>query len=399
MTSGDGGETSSTVSGGSFGGPVLLGRDFTNTTFVAQHSAPAPVALAQLPALAAGFTGRDGELAQVAGLLDPAVGAGAVVVSAVAGLAGVGKTALAVQAAHAARSSGWFAGGVLFIDLHGYDSSRVQPGQALDALLRALGVPGEHIPETAEQRAGLYRSVLAQISGPVLVVADNASAEAQVRPLIPGPGPHRVIITSRHTLAGLGARLLDITVLDRAAAIRLLDQAVRAARPGDDRISGDPVAAGKLAKSCGGLPLALQITAALLVADPMLTAAELAAELADEVRRLETLRYEDGGGISAPSAAAAFELSYRQLDEDSARMFRLLPADPGPDVSTGAAAELAGWPAHRTRKALSQLARAHLVEQSLRSRWRMHDLLRLYARQIASTNPTDQEQAINRLLT
>ena len=155
----------------------------------------------------------------MAGLLDPAAGAGAVVVSAVAGLAGVGKTALAVQAAHAARSSGWFPGGVLFIDLHGYDSSPVQPGQALDALLRALGIRGEHIPEGAEQRAGLYRSVLAQIADPVLVVADNASAEAQVRPLIPGPGPHRVIITSRHTLAGLGARLLDVTVLDQAAAI------------------------------------------------------------------------------------------------------------------------------------------------------------------------------------
>ena len=208
-----------------------------------------------------------------------------------------------------------------------------------------------------------------------------------------------MIITSRHTLAGLGARLLDVTVLDQAAAVQLLDNVVRTGRPDDDRISGDPAAAGRLAKSCSGLPLALQITAALLVADPMLTAAELAAELADEVRRLETLRYEDSSGVSAPSVAAAFELSYRQLDEDSARMFRLLPADPGPDVSTGAAAELVGWPAQRTRKALSQLARAHLVEQGVRSRWRMHDLLRLYARQIASISPTDQEQAINRLLT
>ena len=111
--------------------------------------------------------------------------------------------------------AGWFPGGVLFIDLHGYDETPVQPAQALDALLRALGVPGEHIPEGAEARAGLYRSALAQIRDPVLVIADNASAEAQVRPLVPGPGPHRVIITSRHTLAGLGARLLDVTVLDR----------------------------------------------------------------------------------------------------------------------------------------------------------------------------------------
>ena len=398
MTGGGAGETSNTISGGTFHGPVLQGGQFNNPTFITGQAAAAPVALAQLPPLAAGFTGREAELAQVAGLLDPAGGTGAVVVSAVSGLAGVGKTALAVYAAHAARESGWFPGGVLFIDLHGYDHNPVQPAQALDALLRALGIAGEQIPDEADARAGLYRSALAQVTGPVLVIADNTSSEAQVRPLIPGPGPHRVIITSRHTLAGLGARLLDVTVLDQAKAIALLDNVVRAGRPDDDRISGDPAAAGRLAKTCGGLPLALQITAALLVADPMLTAAELAAELADEVRRLETLRYEDGSGVSAPSVAAAFELSYRQLDEDSARMFRLLPADPGPDVSTGAAAELVGWPAQRTRKALSQLARAHLVEQGVRSRWRMHDLLRLYARQIPGTSPGERDEAVSRLL-
>ena len=162
------------------------------------------MALAQLPALVAGFTGRGAELAQITALLDPAGAAGAVVVSAVAGLAGVGKTALAVQAAHAARQAGWFGGGVLFLDLHGYDDAPVEPGQALDALLRALGVAAEHIPPGIEERAGLYRSELAQISDPVLIIADNASSEAQVRLLLPGPGPHRVVVTSRHTLAGLG---------------------------------------------------------------------------------------------------------------------------------------------------------------------------------------------------
>ena len=118
----------------------------------------------------------------------------------------------------------------------------MQPGQALDALLRALGVPGEHIPEGVEQRAGLYRSALAQVTDPVLVVADNASAEAQVRLLLPGPGPHRVIVTSRHTLAGFGARLFDVTVLEQAAAVVLLDTVLRASRPDDDRIGGDPAA-------------------------------------------------------------------------------------------------------------------------------------------------------------
>jgi tetratricopeptide (TPR) repeat protein len=392
-------EASNTVSGGTFNSPVVQARDVINPTFITQQAAPAPVALAQLPPLASGFTGREAELALVTGLLDPVGGAEAVVVAAVAGLAGVGKTALAVQAAYAAVSSGWFPGGVLFIDLHGYDVNPVQPSQALDALLRALGVPGERIPEGTEQRAALYRSALAQIRDPVLVVADNASVEAQVRPLVPGPGPHRVVITSRHTLAGLGARLLDVTVLDKAVAVALLDKVVRAARPNDDRVSGGEGAAGRLAEACGGLPLALQITAALLIADPVLGTRELAGQMTDEVRRLETLRYDDGSGSGAPSVAAAFELSYRQLDEDAARLFRLLPAGPGPDVSTGAAAELAGWPVDRARAVIGRLVRAHLVEPSgARGRWRMHDLLRLYARQVPGAAGDEREQALSRVL-
>ena len=124
---------------------------------------------------------------------------------------------------------------------------------------------------------------------------------------------------------------------------------LRAARPGDDRITSDPQAAGQLAGVCGGLPLALRITAALLAADPALTAAELADQLADEVGRLAALRYDDGGGTSAPSVAAAFDLSYRHLDEAAARLFRLLAVNPGPDVSTAAAAALTGQPAGATR--------------------------------------------------
>ena len=396
-----GGDVRNVISGGIYYGPVLQGRDF-NITFDVATAAAAPVALAQLPALAAGFTGRRAELAQIAALLDPAGDAGAVVVSAVAGLAGVGKTALAVQAGHAARRAGWFAGGVLFIDLHGYDDTPVEPGQALDALLRALGVPAEHIPPGAEERAGLYRSVLAQISDPVLVIADNASSEAQVRLLLPGSEPHRVMVTSRHTLAGLGARLLDVTVLDEEAGVALLDGALRAARPDDARISADRRAAVRLAGVCGGLPLALQITAALLKADPARTVSDLADELADEIRRLEALRYDDGGGTSAPSVAAAFELSYRQLDGVTARVFRLLPVNPGPDVSTAAAEALAGQSARDARSVIGQLVRAHLVEAAAGAagRWRMHDLLRLYARQLsdAHADADGQEQAQDRLL-
>jgi tetratricopeptide (TPR) repeat protein len=399
----DGGETRNTISGGTQYGPVLQGRDFRDVHIgdIVQ-AAPAPVALAQLPALVAGFTGREAELAKITALLDPAGDAGAVVVSAVAGLAGVGKTALAVQAAHAARQAGWFPGGVLFLDLHGYGDAPVDPGQALDALLRALGVAAEHIPPKAEARAGLYRSELAKICDPVLIIADNASSEAQVQPLLPGPGPHRVVATSRHTLAGLGARLLGVEVLDDEDGVALLDGALRAARPDDDRIGADRPGAARLAGICGGLPLALQITAAQLKADPSRPVGDLADELANEVRRLEELRYDDGAGTSAPSVAAAFELSYRRLDEAAARVFRLLPVNPGPDVSTAAVAALAGLPTGETRTVIGQLVRAHLAEAAAgaEGQWRMHDLLRLYAGQLsdAHADADGREQARNRLL-
>ena len=338
----------------------------------------------------------------LARLLDPAGTGGPVVVSAVAGLAGVGKTTLAVQAGYAARQGGWFGGGVLFIDLHGYDEAPVEPGQALDALLRALGVPAEHIPPRAEERAGLYRSVLADITEPVLVIADNASSEAQVRPLLPGSGPHKVVVTSRHTLAGLGARLVDLTVLDDGASVELLDAAVRTARPEDDRIRGDQKAARRLAGLCGGLPLALQIIAALLNADTTLSARELVEELAVETERLEQLRYDDGTRPREPSVAAAFELSYRRLEEIPSRVFRLLPVNPGPDISTAAAAILADLLVSKVRGVLAGLARAHMVEVAPGSagRWRMHDLLRLYAWQLSGGNAEadGREQGSDRLL-
>ncbi len=287
-----------------------------------------PVALAQLPPEITGFVGRSNELAVLARQLDPAEDVGAVVVSAVAGLAGVGKTTLAVQAGHAAVGHGWFPGGVLFVNLHGYDEVPVEPERALDALLRALGVPAASIPLSAEERAGLYRSKLAQIVGPVLLIADNASTEAQVKLLIPGTGRHKVLVTSRNTLAALGARLVDVTVLDEEDTLILLDRALRVARPDDERITADRQAALRLAQACGGLPLALQITAALLKTDPVLSVAELADGLALESERLERLRYDDGSGTAAPSVAAAFELSYRRLDDAPARLFRLLPVNP-----------------------------------------------------------------------
>ncbi len=400
MTSEPSGQPGNTIRGGIYQAPVIQATGDVDASF--HLPAAAPVALAQLPLKAADFTGRDEDMAKLAGLLDPVGGAAAVVVSAVTGLAGVGKTTLAVQAGHAAVRRGWFGGGVLFIDLHGYDQEPVKPSQALDALLRALGVPAEHIPATVEERAALYRSAMAQITDPVLVIADNASSDAQVKPLLPGTGCHRVLVTSRHTLAGLGARLLDVTVLDDDAAIELLDTALRTARPDDDRVSGDQRAARRLARACGGLPLALQIIAALLNTDLPLSASDLADQLAVEAGRLERLRYDDGGGAGAPSVAAAFEMSYRKLDETQAREFRLLAFNPGPGASTAAISVLADLPVSNARSVLADLARAHLVEAApgTADRWRMHDLVRIYGQRLsdAHAEADGREQACDRLL-
>lgn len=359
--------------------PLVRNRAYRNPSRLIKSHAARGRLLAQLPALEPDFTGRDYELAVLTELLDPAR-ANDALVSAVVGMAGVGKTALAVQAAHVALARGWCRGGVLFIDLYGYGDRPVEPSQALDTMLRALGVDAEHIPPTPEERAGLYRSILAQINEPVLVIADNASSEAQVRPLLPGTGPHKVIVTSRDTVARLGARLIDVMDLNEDDAIALLDTALRVARPGDDRVSRDRDVAVRLAGVCSGLPLALQIVAALLIADPALSAAELTDQLFDEKQRLERLVYDDGSEIGL-SVAAAFWLSYRRLKDEPQRIFRLLPVSPGPDVSTAVTAVLVGMPTDDTRRVLSELCKSHLVRDTPgeHNRWRMHDLVRLYA--------------------
>jgi tetratricopeptide (TPR) repeat protein len=384
-------------------GTILQG-DFRNARIdlILRMPAAVPVALAQLPPPVTGFTGRSSELDMLMAVLDPNGAARAVVVSAVAGLAGVGKTALAIQAAHTARMRGWCLGGEIFLNLHGYDEKPVEPPQALDALLRALGVDETHIPPGAEARAGLYRSVLARITKPILIIADNVSSEAQVRLLLPGTGPHRMVVTSRHTLADLGARLLDVTVLDKKTGVALLDAALRAARPDDERITGDLEGAGQLATICGGLPLALQIVAAMLKSDPTRGVSELADELADNQMRLERLQYDDGSRTGGPSVIAAFEMSCRSLDRASARVFRLIPVNPGPDLSTAATAALAGMSVAEAYGVLTGLARAHLVEVApgRPGRWRMHDLLHLYARQQgnAYADADRREEATERLL-
>ncbi|WP_406355503.1 ATP-binding protein [Streptomyces sp. NBC_00658] len=360
--------------GAKFTGPFTAKKEYS------EH-APAPSALDALPARTVGFTGRDGELRALLDAFDPpASGAApeAVVVAAVSGLGGIGKTALAVEAGHEARGKGWFPGGVLFVDLHGYDEEPVTAGQALEALLRALSTEPEHIPTGVDARAALYRSALAaraREKGPVLILADNASLPSQVRPLLPGGGAgHRLLVTSRDRLPQLGARLLALDELTPGEAYDLLDRALRIAHPTDSRVADDAEAAEELAALCGHLPLALQIATALLVVDRDKPVGELVTELAESRDLLGHLN--DG----ERSVRAVFDLSYKRLPPEQARVLRLLALAPGPDASDEVVAALVGTGAPPVQD-LEALVRAHLVErgrESGRRRWRLHDLVRAF---------------------
>ncbi|MFC9545851.1 ATP-binding protein [Streptomyces sp. NPDC056956] len=386
-----------------------VGRDQYNeytdnsTTVWGAGSGPAPQALVALPA-AVGLVGRDTPAGELLDVLDPSgPGTGVVVVT---GLAGIGKSALVLHAAHQARARGWFSGGALFVHLRGYDRARPVGGdQALQALLRALGICDEDLPPTTGEQQGLYRSELARRAqdGPVLIVADDASSTAQLLPLIPAQPEHRLLATSRDALTGPGfpARLVGLSQLGTGAAADLITDVLVRARPDDPRPRQESQALREVAARCGGLPLALTMAAAQLTADPGLPIADLSAGLADARTRLETLRHQDRDGRSL-GVQASFELSYRRLDDQPARLFRLLSLNPGPDASTDTAAVLADEPVRTTRQDLAALARAGLIgEQPVGSnRWRMHDLTRLYADELCwrHEDGTRRQQALERLL-
>jgi len=362
-----------------FRGGVFLREVVGVQVVIHQGAAAVPEAVAGLPPRPGGFTGRAEETAALLSALDPATAGSsespAVLVAAVSGLGGIGKTALVVEAAHLARERSWFPGGVLFLDLHGYDPEPVTADRALQALLRALGIPPEHIPATADERAALYRSTLdarARERGAVLVLADNASSTDQVRPLLPGDSRHHVLVTSRDRLPQLGARLLSLDQLTPEEAHELLDRALRIADPQDTRIADDRDSAEQLTRFCGYLPLALQIAAALLAEDPGMPVTELVADLAEARDRLDHL--DDG----ERNVRAAFDLSYRRLPPAQARLLRLVALAPGPEVSDEVVAALLGAEVPPARE-LKELTRAHLVERgSGRGWWRLHDLVRVF---------------------
>jgi tetratricopeptide (TPR) repeat protein len=353
----------------------------------------APPALRQLPPDVFAFTGRGATLALMDSLLTGSGGAlNAVVISALSGTAGVGKTALAVHWAH--RVTDRFRDGQLYVDLRGYGPDEpLTPGQALAGFLRGLGVRSADIAYELAERTAQYRSLM--FGRQMLVVLDNVSSVEQVRPLLPASAGCLVLVTSRDSLAGLvardGARRIDLDLLERDEAMELLHTLIGA------RAEAEPAAVEALATLCDRLPLALRIAAELAASRPRATVAELVEELTDEKTRLELL---DAGADARTGIRSVFSWSYRALPARDARLFRLLGLNPDSHIDVYAAAALADADLGQVRGALDALARAHLIQPGPAGRYAMHDLLRGYAGRRAERDETDatRRAAVLRLL-
>jgi len=352
---------------------------------------------AQLPADIADFTGRDEQVKRLSDLLsgtgasgDP----GAVRIAVVAGSGGLGKTSLAVHAAHRIRRR--FPDGQLYVDLLGATAAPLLPGDVLARFLRDLGVDGRDIPVDEDERAARYRTTLARRR--MLVVLDNARDAAQVRPLLPGSASSAVLVTTRNRMPDLAStKLVDLNVLDDDEALKLFVKVV-----GEERAAAEPEATAELLDACAGLPLAIRICAARLVTRSGWTIRAMAGRLTDEHRRLDEMRAGD------LAVRASFEVSFTSLPPgtdkqgiDPALAFRLLGLWQGPSISAAAAAALFGVPEYSAEDALEVLVDTHLLESVATDRYRFHDLLRVYAAERAEADlpAAERDAAVTRLLT
>jgi tetratricopeptide (TPR) repeat protein len=368
--------------------PAMAARPVASAAATGWRAAsPVPC---QLPADVGDFTGRDEPLARLRDLLggEPSSPGISVVVCVISGTAGVGKTALAIHAAH--RLAERFPDGQLYVNLHGATSGLrpLHPLGVLGRFLRGLGVEGSAIPTEVEEAAARFRSQIA--SRRLLVVLDNARDAAQVHPLLPASPGCGVLVTSRRVLAALdAAHHLHLDVLCPQEAIELLGRLT-----GQQRIAAEPEATAHLAHWCGGLPLALRIAGARLAARPGWPVGALTERLADQQRRLDELELGEMG------VRASFQVSYQELeasadplDRAAARAFGLLGVVDGPDVSLPVAAHLLDQPRQVAERVLERLVDAHLLETPSPGRYRLHDLLRLYARELARTLHPESERA------
>jgi DNA-binding SARP family transcriptional activator len=339
----------------------------------------------QLPVRPWVFAGRVGELDALSGVLD---GHGAVVISAIGGVGGIGKTWLALHWAYGRLDS--FPDGQLYANLRGFDprTAPVGPEVVLRGFLEALGVEPAEIPADVDAQASLFRTAVARKR--MLIVLDNARDAAQVAPLLPGVGPARVVVTSRNRLislvSGHGAYPLTLDVLDRDEA-----RAVLVGHLGERRVRTEPDAVDVVLDYCAGLPLALGIVAARALVQSELSLTWLADELRDETARLDAV----DTGDEDVNLRAVLSWSHRALSERAKVLFGLLGLVPSADIALAGVASLLGTPLEDTKALLDELEHAHLVARPVAGRYRMHDLVKLYA---AEQAPPGREEALTRLV-
>ncbi|MDN3354460.1 BTAD domain-containing putative transcriptional regulator [Actinomadura sp. DC4] len=366
----------------------------TETAAPSVHVTTAPPVLRQLPAPPPFFTGRSRELAALDRALDTRGEAGrTVVISAIGGGGGMGKTWLALHWAH--RNIAEFPDGQLHVNLRGFDpsGSPMPPEVAVRTFLDALAVAPSGIPAELDAQAALYRGLVADRR--MLIVLDNARDTAQIAPLLPGGSSCTVLVTSRHQLTGLvtghGAHPITLDVLEPAEAQQVLTRHL-----GTGRVGAEPEAVAELLDHAAGLPLALGIIAARAAMRPGLPLSVLTKELGRDYARLDSL---DAGEATA-NLRAVFSWSYRTLTSQAARLFRLLGIHPGPDIAEPSAASLAGLTLTQVRPLLAELARAHLITEHSAGRYAFHDLLRAYATEQAHSldTPDERRTALHRVL-
>jgi tetratricopeptide (TPR) repeat protein/transcriptional regulator with XRE-family HTH domain len=354
----------------------------------AAHGAGAVAATRTLPRDIGSFTGRNAELSELLAVLaEAAEGGGVVGIHAIDGMAGAGKTALAVHAAH--RLAGRYPDGQFFVPLHAHTPGQrlVDPANALASLLLTAGATAQQIPPGLEARAALWRDFAA--GKKILLLLDDAAGHEQVEPLLPGSPCSLVLITSRRRLTALeDATVLSVDTLTPADAAALL--ARLAGRPD---LAAEAEAAGEIARLCGYLPLAIGMLARQLRHHPARTGEELAADLASARDRLAVMHAEN------LSVAAAFDLSYQELTADQQRLFRRLGLAPGPDMDAYAAAALDDTSVGTARRRLDELYDNHLITEPQAGRYLLHDLLREYARTLAdSDDDAESHAAIDRVV-
>jgi DNA-binding SARP family transcriptional activator len=365
--------------------PGATGNGRTTTTTAGVPS--------QLPGASASFTGRADQLRRLDKVLGGPTSAPAVVISAIGGTAGVGKTTLAVHWAHQVADR--FPDGQLFVNLRGFGGARdpsqspgdptgqaMAPAEAIRTFLDALQVPTERVPATLEAQVGLYRSLLA--GRRMLILLDNARDADQVRPLLPSTPGSLVLVTSRNQLTGLvatdGAQPLTLDLLPDPEARELLSR-----RIGAGRLAAEPAAVDEIIDRCAGLPLALALVAARAAIHPGHSLGGIAAALREGLDAFST-------GDTTTDVRAVFSWSYQALRLGARRLFRLLALHPGPDAARPAAASLTGLPAGQVTALLAELTHSHLLTEHLPGRYTFHDLLRAYAAELVQTEDSDDER-------